>query len=264
MILRRGWSIVELVVVIAIVALMTSLLLPAMSGVTASGRRTACLATIRSTAQSVHAYAKEWDDAVPGLPPADAPPGGPDEPRSMSTRLDLPPSMGGDQLFLDYFAQGYLVNLLLELGGAGPAHQFTCPSHPQGELRVSAGSTASFGTYTLPESFAADPLVFDPQSPVTPGPANAKTQRMHNVGHPSLKVLLFERRLFHERGWWSFADALEPRIPVPTALADGHAVLARYPWPARIVTNRLAGREAYEPMATRNGVAGRDAWEAGG
>lgn len=264
MILRRGWSIVELVVVIAIVALLVSLLLPAMSGVTTSGRRTACLATIRSTAQSVHAYAKEWDDAVPGLPTADAPPGGPGEPLSMSTRLDLPPSMGGDQLFLDYFAQGYLVNLLLELGGAGPAARFTCPSHPAGELRVSAGSTASFGTYTLPESFAADPAVFDPDSAQTPSPGQARTQRMHKVGHPSLKVMLFERRLFHERGWWTFADALEPRIPVPTAAADGHAVLARYPWPAGVVRNRLSGRDAYVPMATRRGVLGQDTWEAGG
>ncbi|GJM18148.1 MAG: hypothetical protein DHS20C14_03610 [Phycisphaeraceae bacterium] len=244
--------------VIAIVALLISLLLPALSQTRITARRAVCLSQIHSTAQATFGYARDADGRVPGLSRITDSEGHP--PGSLLAKLELPPSMGGSTAFVSYFEQSYLTNVVLELSGAGPPEALTCPNHPQGQMLFSGKPPIAYSTYTLPESFAADPAVFDPAQT---GPADvqlARVQRVHDVLHPSSKVLLFERRLFHERGQWSFDEAVARDVPVPTALSDGHGAMVRYPTPPATAPNRLRGTEVVQPMATIMGVLGSDSW----
>ena len=58
---RRGFTIVELLVVIGVVALLLGLLAPALSGVRASGRDTQCRSNLRQMAVAAQAYASIHD-----------------------------------------------------------------------------------------------------------------------------------------------------------------------------------------------------------
>ncbi len=63
---RRAFTLVELLVVIAVAALLVSVLLPAMAGARAAARGTVCLGNLRSIAMLTRAYA----DDNKGLSPA--------------------------------------------------------------------------------------------------------------------------------------------------------------------------------------------------
>jgi len=58
----RGFTLVELLVVISIIALLMSILMPALSGAREHGKRVHCLANLRSLTQSWVMYAFENDD----------------------------------------------------------------------------------------------------------------------------------------------------------------------------------------------------------
>ena len=61
---RRGFTLVELLVVIGIIALLISILLPALSRVR-SANRTACLSNIRQLGIAMQQYANDNKDYVP-------------------------------------------------------------------------------------------------------------------------------------------------------------------------------------------------------
>lgn len=65
---RIGFTLIELLVVISIIALLVSLLLPALSSARRTGQRVACMATLRSMAQGMQNYAADNDDAIMGGP----------------------------------------------------------------------------------------------------------------------------------------------------------------------------------------------------
>ena len=62
---RRAFSLVELMTVVAIIALLISILLPALSRAREMGRRTVCLANLRSIAQGCITYAAGNDGHFP-------------------------------------------------------------------------------------------------------------------------------------------------------------------------------------------------------
>src|SRR4051812_11768026 len=62
----RGFSLLELLVVIGIVALLLSLLLPVLSRVREAARTTTCLARLRSIGQAMLTYVGENDGYIPG------------------------------------------------------------------------------------------------------------------------------------------------------------------------------------------------------
>lgn len=62
---RRGFSLVELLVVIAIVVLLIGIVLPALGGARASGRKAVCLSNMRQWATATMVYTSEHRDYLP-------------------------------------------------------------------------------------------------------------------------------------------------------------------------------------------------------
>lgn len=64
---REGFTLVEVLVVLAVVALLIALLLPTLAGAREATRATACLSNLRQIGVAVRAYADEHDGLSPAL-----------------------------------------------------------------------------------------------------------------------------------------------------------------------------------------------------
>jgi prepilin-type N-terminal cleavage/methylation domain-containing protein len=65
--MAKGFSLVELLVVMAIIAILAALLLPVLSRARARAQRTACLNNLRQINMGVHIYSDESNDTTPAL-----------------------------------------------------------------------------------------------------------------------------------------------------------------------------------------------------
>lgn len=68
---RTGFTLVELLVVIAVVAILAALLLPALSRTRESARRTACVSNLRQIILAAWMYVDEHEDTFPAQPGGD-------------------------------------------------------------------------------------------------------------------------------------------------------------------------------------------------
>jgi prepilin-type N-terminal cleavage/methylation domain-containing protein len=65
--LNRGFTLVELLVVIAVIAVVAALLLPTVAGVRESAFRASCASGLRQVGMSLLAYASDFDGHLPGV-----------------------------------------------------------------------------------------------------------------------------------------------------------------------------------------------------
>jgi prepilin-type N-terminal cleavage/methylation domain-containing protein len=74
---RAGFTLVELLVVLAVIVVLAALLLPVLSEARAKARQTRCLSQMRQIAQAHLLYLQDWDEQFPGWwqggPPRPAP-----------------------------------------------------------------------------------------------------------------------------------------------------------------------------------------------
>ena len=68
---RRGFTLVELLVVIGIIAVLIGILIPVLGKARESSNRTACLANLRTIGQAMFMYAADHRDRLPNSSPAE-------------------------------------------------------------------------------------------------------------------------------------------------------------------------------------------------
>ena len=68
---RRGFTLVEILVVIGILGLLMAILLPVLGAVRASGRKVVCVSNLRQLGQAMKLYTQDYDAYPRGLDPAD-------------------------------------------------------------------------------------------------------------------------------------------------------------------------------------------------
>jgi prepilin-type N-terminal cleavage/methylation domain-containing protein/prepilin-type processing-associated H-X9-DG protein len=66
----RGFTLVELMVVVGVVAILASLLLPALASAKEKVRRASCLSNLRQVGMAIHLYADDQEGAIPFGPTA--------------------------------------------------------------------------------------------------------------------------------------------------------------------------------------------------
>jgi len=62
---RYGFSLIELLVVLAVLSLLMGILLPVLSKARQQARRTACAGNLRQVGVAIHLYAEAFDDTIP-------------------------------------------------------------------------------------------------------------------------------------------------------------------------------------------------------
>jgi prepilin-type N-terminal cleavage/methylation domain-containing protein len=175
---RHGFTLVELLVVIGVVALLAALLLPALASAKDKVRRASCLSNLRQIGIAIHLYADDHDGDIPHGPIA--PPF--TSPASFYPSTGSPTSLlslqNGAPVGLGLLLQQYLVD--------APRVLF-CPGSDQ-PLDASTeldrvGKTQAQGSYYY--RHAGNTKLFDdPGDPVPPAHLRLYNLGMNRNGHP--------------------------------------------------------------------------------
>ncbi len=249
---RPAWTIVEMLVAMAVTAVLLALTVPAAMGVVATGREAACLSAARTYAQTVHVYAADSQGRVPAMKVAY-----PDEHFAWDNtvpfvRYEQPD--GGFGLVM-YAAQGWFSARVLSYAGYLSLDDGKCPT----QRRITDRQDDSvLPSYSIPEVFYFRTAVYERPDPWPDVTASYRVQRLSDVRYPSEKILVFERRLWHKRDEPTFRTALRRGDTPVYVMTDASVRPGTLPVEPPTVYNAALGYARPSPSITPGGVHGSD------
>ncbi len=217
---QRGFTLVELLVVIAIIAVLAALLLPALASARSAGRKAACLSNLRQIGIAIHGYSAESSGRIPWGPKA--PP--------FTSPAEFYPSTGSPTSLLS-LRSGAPVGLGLLLAqhlGSQPRVLF-CPA-PDQPINAATelsrvGRTQAQGGYYY--RHGGNTNLFDPPVPLTI-PANLQLDQLGlNRGGWPVAALVIDIQFLAPPDLASFNVKTQTHHQQQLAnllFADGHAV----------------------------------------
>lgn len=221
----RGFTIVEVLVVAGVMAILLSLLLPALSKAKEAARQAKCLAQVRNHQQLIFAYAISYDDQVPYIwPKVREPPDG----------IPHPPPHGSPDWYL-LIAGLWQVPLMDSFGNNGMHESLFCPSNTTPDIDdIEALTKELFGLppeqvqgtrdYYLSEAMFFDPEALDPADPKWE-PRYYVPQKLSGILFPSDKGFLRDAGTYHDPQWQRVGVAATPPFVKIAGFGDGSVAL---------------------------------------
>lgn len=239
---RRGFSLVEFLVVVGVVGILIALAVPVISRAFSRSHETVCLANLKGLGATMEAYLQAYNLRYPWTTPGS-------------------PLHTGPQGFIsgwDWSQHSHLwPGLLCEKVASWQEDYPTwvCPTAPRREGEPWAPAEP-FGdlygpSYRYSNSFVADPRLWQPGGAADPSLLRAVGSA--EVSRPALKVLMFDGEMAH-LPVGSPEDAHDLR---PMLFADGHAKVRRVSEATPGFVNPLTERSR-RLHDTPSGVRGND------
>lgn len=255
----RAFSVLELLVTIAVIAILLAVSLPALGHVRRVAQRVACEANIRSCSQALTCYARDHDDSLP-----------------MFAERRLLDAFTNGGYTLSYFYQSIHWSMVVRdyLTDRPLDEAQLCPSGPA--FRTAFAGSGSYTTYlsdypasyTQPSDYWLGYTMFTaPDMWMPGGPIDnerlLRPVRFSEILFPSLKGVLVEPRTWHiadRRGEHpSLIDGSGAQGPFAIAFADGSvASLRRSSLVPGYEDNGILPQYAAPVLATPFGARGRD------
>jgi len=213
---RTGWTAVELLVVIVVIAVLVSLTVPALAGARRTAKRVKCVANARQTHMSLLSYTADFRDTFPSWQP-------------------LPPEgSGGTDAMIPYASQFLTVftrDAWSEYTGASLADGArACP----GNQFLGLPGVLPSSDYALTIAAWIDPAYLNPLATLSSfgSRTGASVQRLSDCAFPSRKIGVYEWRVWHDwkdvyradvDGYYLLIDTTPN--PGAAAMLDGSASL---------------------------------------
>jgi prepilin-type N-terminal cleavage/methylation domain-containing protein len=189
--IKHGFSIIELLVVISIIAAILALLIPGLGKARALARRTACASNLKQIDVAMHSYINTNDDKYPAI------------------QDPLPKKQPSDPNIWLWMGRGWRGFIAPHLGGRIDANNpsvLLCPSDQTAPQKWESTSYSySLAFYHSPEDIDS---LSGPYSDLTKLPPTA--QKPVNVAKPDGKIIVGEWLSNHKKipdgddvGWWS-------------------------------------------------------------
>ena len=187
-----GFTLVELLVVIAVIGLLSGLMLPALAGAKAKAHGLMCLNNLRQWGLATQLYAGDHDDFLP--------PEGTPNPDHSTTNvgwyIQLPQALGLPR----YHAMPWRTNAAVELGRS----VWICPANPR------RSNARNLFHYCLNEH-------------VNGTGADNRPVRLGSVPQPALVIWLFDSKNLPAVGSWSYVHTNLHAKGAQFVFLDGHA-----------------------------------------
>jgi len=254
--MRRGVTLLELIVAIGVVALLLAIALPALRGVRLAARETECLSQIRQTGLLMTSYATDHQGVLPQVGEA-----------------QLTRSFSNAGFWMNYFDQQMFWPIALRGYAAAPddPHELSCPyaDYPvvedETELDTQFPERAVLPVaYWYSSALFTRAQLWRESDPIVDG-SQLLPVRISEVAHPSAKAAFFEIFGVHRVGGQPYAafgadfdEQNRPFYRVPVSLVDGSASLktrTELPGP---VANPFYDGDPPTLTNTRDGFLGRD------